>query len=650
MTQTNQILFEPGVQRTLSSFSLAVLMLGVTLAASVPQVFADERNHNIEREKILRQISGSHYWRKLVHYKSNVLFTGYQSDITDPAFFNSKTGRTDPYQELVATIEAFNKESSTVCRFPARYYWLSAKYGKELDLQDGRLDSCTELQEWNRTINPGSATLIFPAAYLNGPSSMFGHTLLRIEPADERADLPLLTYAINYAANVSDRDNDVAFAFKGILGGYPGVMAIVPYHQKIKEYGEIENRDIWEYQLSLDKSEISQMLRHAWELRDLRSAYYFFDLNCSYLILNLIETAREDINLTDHFRYKVIPIDTVRAVVDAGLVADTQYRVAAATLLAQRYELIKPEQRQQVIDILDHQPDVTGIQQTFPDQADFARILEIVYDTYRYRAFQTPAERDVNAEYNLKLLNVRSQLDVKNIWPEIVIPEFKPEQGHKSGRLAVGYGKNVIGEDSLDKLLLKIRPAYHDLLDPAQGFPLGAQINFLDFSFSYSREENEADIDGVTIIDILSLTPAHDLFDPISWRVDFSYEKRGVYQQELNVLQVSPGFGKSAYLLKDFLSYGLVNGAVEYSPDYSDDFALGAGLQVGILVTQNLYSGKLEINSSRFFAGQTDTRFSANVGIARHLSANLSLRLTAEREKLYDQYINIYQLNVNWYF
>lgn len=650
MTLTFPFHFEPGVQQSIVKLSRIVLLCSFMLPGGISAAFANQEPFNSEQKTLLREIAESQYWRKLVHYKTNLIFDGYESDITDPAFFLSENGRENPYQELVVSVAAFKQDPSTICRFPARYHWLSTKYEKQLDLETGKLANCSELQEWKATINPGSATLIFPAAYLNGPSSMFGHTLLRIEPADERANLPLITYAVNYAANVRESDNDVAFAFKGILGGYPGIMAIVPYHEKIKEYGEIENRDIWEYELNLNKSEITQMLRHAWELKDLRSAYYFFDLNCSYLILNLIETAREDINLTDYFRYKVIPIDTVRVVVDAGLVSDTKYRAAAATQLAQRYETLKPDQREQVKNILDDQPDLSHVEKKIQSREDYARILEVVYDAYRYQAFQTPGERDQNAEYNLALLNARSQQEVKNIWPDIVIPQVKPEQGHKSGRLAVGYERNTIKNESQDKLLLKVRPAYHDLLDPAQGFPVGAQINFLDFIFAYNMDSDEVDVDQVTIIDILSLTPSHDLFDPVSWRVDFGYERRNLYNANINVLQVSPGFGKTSYVINDILAYGLLNASLEYSPDYTDEYAIGTGLQAGILSTHDKYSGLLELKSGRYFSGQTDTRFSVNAGIARHIYTNMSLRLSAERKKLYSQYVNIYQFNVNWYF
>lgn len=605
----------------------------------------DDSNH-----RILLEISQSSYWHKLIHYKSNLLFPGYRSDITDPAFFLAQQGRNNPYQELVASVNEFRSNPASVCQFPARYHWLSRKYGAALELESGKLDSCEELEQWRKKINPGSATLIFPAAYLNGPSSMFGHTLLRIEPADERANLPLITYAINYAANVTQQDNNVLFAFKGIFGGYPGVMSIVPYHEKIKEYGEIENRDIWEYRLNLDNAEISQMMRHAWELRHLRSDYFFFDINCSYLILNLLEVGREGVDLTGLFRFKVIPVDTVRVVTEANLVDHVNYRAAAATQLEQRYSYLTPAQQSTVQDILRTKPELKTIKLMYPDERDYARILEVVFDSFRYQAFQTPGDRDKNAAYNLQLLQSRSQIREKSIWPDIKVPDHRPDQGHKSARVALGYQRTSISDNAKNNMLLKLRPAYHDLLDPEKGYPFGAQINFFDFEISYDRDSHDANLDLLTIIDILSLTPVHDLFDPVSWRVELSYENRRIVNESIEVIQVTPGFGKSLYLFDRVLGYAMATSSLEYSSDFDKSYALGLGAQSGILFSNGQSGFLLGLEGSRFFSGQKETRYKVDAGIARHLTTDFSIRLNMSRMKLFDYYVNQHQVTLNWYF
>ena len=84
----------------------------------------------------------------------------------------------------------------------------------------------------------------------------------------------------------------VNYAFKGLFGGYQGRFSIAPYYVAVKTYGDIENRDIWEYGLNLTQEETSQMLRHVWEMRSAWFDYYFLDENCSYHLLSLLETAR----------------------------------------------------------------------------------------------------------------------------------------------------------------------------------------------------------------------------------------------------------------------------------------------------------------------------------------------------------------------
>ena len=56
------------------------------------------------------------------------------------------------------------------------------------------------------------------------------------------------------------------------------------------------------------------------------SDYYFFDENCSYDLLFLLEAARPSLNLTDHQGVWVIPLDTVRDVQRKGITLGAEYR------------------------------------------------------------------------------------------------------------------------------------------------------------------------------------------------------------------------------------------------------------------------------------------------------------------------------------
>src|SRR5690606_9684896 len=97
----------------------------------------------------------------------------------------------------------------------------------------------------------------------------------------------------------TDETNGVVFAAKGLFGGYPGLFSITPYYEKVKEYNDLENRDIWEYELAFTPAETRRLLEHAWELGQVNFDYYFLSENCSYQLVALMDVARPGRHLAD---------------------------------------------------------------------------------------------------------------------------------------------------------------------------------------------------------------------------------------------------------------------------------------------------------------------------------------------------------------
>ncbi|MDO9080800.1 MAG: DUF4105 domain-containing protein, partial [Desulfuromonadales bacterium] len=233
-------------------------------------------------------MSGERTWQVLMHYRQQG--DRFTSLIDDPKFFLAPQGKTDPQAELNASLEALLfpvkiDDEHFRCRFPARTEWLISV----LDLNELALPQphCRKLNETLTSVDPRSVVLVFPAAHNNGPASMFGHTLLRVGSSYKS---PLLSAAVNYAANDTD-SNGLLYAFKGIFGFYPGYFALLPYYEKLNDYSGVEHRDIWEYTLNLNPEESRRLMLHTWELQSISSDYYFFDENCSFMLLFLLEAA-----------------------------------------------------------------------------------------------------------------------------------------------------------------------------------------------------------------------------------------------------------------------------------------------------------------------------------------------------------------------
>jgi hypothetical protein len=516
-------------------------------------------------------------WHKLLHYKPGLLPGSFKSQVDAPDFFFANDGKTDPGAELEATLAAFfkpfpadpeDRHLHAQCRFIARYTWLK----QQLGFDAARLPEheCKRFEEWMTALNPQGVTLIFPTAYINSPASMFGHTLLRVDARGQNEQTRLLAYAINFGANTGN-DGGLLFAMKGLLGGYPGYFSVLPYYLKVREYSDMENRDIWEYHLNLTPAETHTMLLHAWEMRGIWFDYYFFDENCSYHLLSLIETARPDLELTDHFGAWAIPSDTVRVVEKTGLVDKVVYRPSRHSVLQYRMTGL-PEKEIDAIRSLakdEIMPDDHAI--THMPVKQQAEVLELAHEYADYR-------HDDNAQQLHRLLQARSELGV--VRPRISVPPgTRPDQGHATGRTSFIAGR----EDGHDYQELQLRPAYHDLLDPAPGYSRGAQIAFFDLGLRHNDQTGNTRLQYFTPVNIISLTPVSDISTPISWEFNFGLTRKHGQQHDRMLATVNGGVGLSWSPLTDTTVYGLIHVGLDAGDELRKGYAAGTGGAVGLL-------------------------------------------------------------------
>ena len=465
----------------------------------------------------LQRLAADPYWISLGHYETGKL-GGWRSYVDDTRFFLAEDGAHHPDRELAATLKALYEPASkgeqhAQCVFPARTRWLR----DQLQLNDLPAPACKEYQQWFKDVSPHSAVLIFPAAYLNSPSSMFGHTLLRIDQADVQSnETALLSYAVNFGAYIEGNDNSILYAWKGLMGGYPGLFALVPYQEKLSEYRSLENRDLWEYRLNLTPEETGRMVEHIWELKQIRFDYFFFDENCSYRLLELLQVARPSLDLTSQFPLTAIPTDTVKAVKQAGLVERTDYRPSRERELLDRAAPLDKAEQQQVLAIAADTGHLQTREFTSLPRDRQALVQDAAYRLERYRA--NGQERDpAQARRSFELLRAIN----RNPPPPLQVERpGLPEDGHQSRTWQLGVGTRE------DRAFAEygLRMAYHDLNDNLYGFPLGAQIEILQLKLR-QYEGNDWQVQRLDLATIRSLTPRNDLLQPWSWQVAGGLER-----------------------------------------------------------------------------------------------------------------------------
>jgi len=534
-----------------------------------------------------KHLSSQRYWHLLLHYQKDIF--GRTISLADgPGFFLSPHGKNEPQEELEATLEKFfsdelvgTSEQPAQCAFPARYDWLKEELGFDRVLLPEQ--DCKRFNKWIKAIDPESVTLIFPSSYMNNPSSMFGHTLLRIDQKGQTEQTRILAYVINYAASVTT-ENGFIYAYNGLAGGFEGHFSIMPYYIKVQEYSEMENRDIWEYHLNFDQKQVLRMLMHAWELGNTYFDYYFLTENCSYHLLSLLEIADPKIHITDSSRFWIIPADTVRWVTEQpGLVSDVVYRPSRSTQILRKREQLTQNERAWLERIRKH-PEAIYEQQftSFPINRQVL-VLDVAYDYFRYLSLSDDENLESYKKNQKTILEARSALKTQSIKIDIDPITTPPETGHRTARVGIGMGWG--NDEPFEELSL--RPGYHDLLDDETGYTRDAQIEGLSIRLRHYNHSNQTKLESLSLVNILSLTPMDTFFKKPSWKLDVGWKTLSGNECSLcTIFHFNGGIGGAfqSNLLRREVLYALGELETDYGSVFSPNYRAGGGGTSGLLV------------------------------------------------------------------
>ena len=589
-------------------------------------------------------------WHVLLHYLPNLLGSGVTSMEDDPGFFMAPNGKTDPQAELAATLGQFFSEElvgrskqPAQCAFVARYHWLKEK----LQFDERRLPPqfCERFIRWFNEFNAQAISVIFPTGFMNNPASMFGHTFLRIDAKGQTPQTRILDYTINYAAEVPPNAGP-EYAIKGVFGGYRGHFSTIPYYLKVQEYRDIENRDIWEYRLDLTQQQVTRLLMHTWEMGNAYFDYFFFDENCSFHILSLIEAAEPSIHLTDRFRFYAIPVDTVRRLAASGLVGEVVSRPSRSTLIRRKREAMTDDERGWLKTLV-ADPDALQsdrFRALSPERQAF--VLETASDYLLMRGSGGAEEGGPFREKNKSILAARSRLKVSPADVPIEPYVKRPDLGHGTSRAGIGAGwRNDRAFEEIN-----IRAAYHDLLDPEAGYTPDAQIEVLSAALRHYHNDSQARLERFTALNMISLAPMDSLFQAPSWKLALGMNTiaHGGCQLCTNgYLNGGLGGAVESHMLGRQVWYAMAEVEADASKAYEQSHRVGGGGTVGLLadITERW---KLLATGSylRYALGEKSEDIRWSVGQRYTLTTNLAFRV----EYNHRSHDNDVLATLHWYF
>lgn len=572
----------------------------------------------------LKELADDPYWLALLHMEPRSAGSSV-SFVDDRDFFLANDGQSNAYAELQATLEAFQKQPEIRCKYVARWQWLEVVGSQYLPKVD---PECRDYDTWRAKMNTHKVVLVFASSYLNSPSSMYGHTFLRLDAPDMENNSPLLSYALNFGAIVNESDNGMLYAFRGLIGGYPGQFSSQAYYEKVKEYSRIDNRDLWEYHLNLNSDEIDKMLAHIWELNFVNFDYYFFDENCSLRLLELLDVARPGHNLGQKFPVVAVPIDTVRAVQDAGMIDDVHYRASNATRQGFQNDHLTVNGRKLTQQLVSDEMILTSNAYRSESVEQRQTIVEVAYNHLKSLQDKTAGRDEVIAKRRYALLKERHALAVQKSMqkPRIPVP-IAPDQGHETRVWGVRVGE-VDGEVFVD---LDARIAYHDLLDNLAGYSPSSTLAMGRLVLRAQKRESLS-IEAFELINIMSLTSGNQLHQPLSWQVNSGGQRIRSGESDAWSSFVNGGVGHTYDLSNDLKGYGLIRAQVEYSDLYDDHWDMAAGATFGLLFQSSRHNLTASLTHWEFASSRERQQFKLGYQYAIEKNVGVRVEWTQTRE------------------
>lgn len=463
-------------------------------------------------------------WLKLLRYQKTLL-GNYESEVDSSDFFLSPNGKTSPKEELEEFVERIKAPLTTskiddnhpVCLFPARATYVSKKYNIKLPIIPSL---CPKVAELIEKLNVKDISLVFSSYFIQKPASAFGHTFLKISTTDANEENDYLDYAIDFAAQVTT-NNPILYGILGIFGGFKGKFTLMPYYVKIKEYNDMESRDLWDFNLNFTQEEKSFFLLHLFEMNRAYFDYFYFRENCSYHILGLLDAVKPQWRLNEKLTFFVPPIDTIHAINSPSIIKKTNFRASKYKRLEYLYKNLDRETLKIFKQTIKEEKTPS---REFSNLSELQKttLLDFLSDYLDFKYSDVLANKN-HTKYK-EILKLKMELNFKrstlssNSAPldfSDTIKNNSPLDGHKSKRMGFILGRN---DDINDEFIrLEYRFALHDSLENKTGYIPYSASELGKAKFEYYKKHNKFKLKDFTIVNVKALRPNTPYTHNMSW-------------------------------------------------------------------------------------------------------------------------------------
>lgn len=501
-------------------------------------------------------------------------------------------------QELQATVALFRdstNKTESICRFPARFLWLSQRYTFDPALT---LQHCSQFIEWSGFNSLDTISLIFVSGYMGNPASTFGHVLLKLNSEDGQYDNGFFDLAINFGARVPAGESSPVYIAKGLLGGYTAGFTNEDYYRRDLVYANSEQRDTIEYKLKLNDLQKQLLVAHLWELNNHDFQYYFLRQNCAYRIAELLELVLENDNI-NRGEITYAPATLFHNLEDyaPATIQEVKKNPSPRRSIFKRFKKLSKKQQQVFNELVSLDGKAQAAYKTLAvNEQKNAQFLDLLldYNTYQLASIDDEKKPLVLASRKT-IVSERLRLPPGEPLAEADQGNFhSPIKGSRPTRVSLSHVSNKHAEN---KTTVEFSPFYYDAL--GQHGQDGSEIIMMNTELSYNHETHTVrlgHVDFLKIQQINTTTPAIAQENRFSWRLWLRGDNNKGCRACLD-LDFSAGLGKAVQLNERVLVYGFIDGLYD---GQLNEFALSPVLTA--IYSNRQFGIKIDVSSRQLLA------------------------------------------------
>jgi len=182
----------------------------------------------------------------------------------------------------------------------------------------------------------------------------------------------------------------------------------------VQNYGEVQQRDIWEYELNLTQKENELLLGHIWEVLGEKYDYYFLTKNCASRmgeVLDILDgvnvTPKNPMWVTPHSLLQNMAAETIDG---RSLIKTIKYHPSRQSRFYRRFSNLAYDEQKKLTRLVSNMDELDSpVFSQLPASTQY-RLLDTLLDYFQYVRDENKKNEDINNVHYPSVLSKRFKM------------------------------------------------------------------------------------------------------------------------------------------------------------------------------------------------------------------------------------------------